>query len=117
VILFLPHNKCLTGGGTPETIITSFPSHWKPKMEYDGDYELLRRIRSRLYTKSGPAITSVFHLAALIITSCIEFVDNCEVPLEDGNEHFLDIYAAATGVVVSGLVPRPSIVYIRLAVS
>lgn len=84
----------------PDTIISSFPQRWAEE-EYR-EPKVLEVIRNHLKDKNRTRVDSVYKMAALIVSSCINFADNCTVRSKDSEETFFQVFASSVSNVVSG---------------
>lgn len=84
-----------------ETIITCFPQRWTQDTESSQRSELLDKIRSHIHEDMRPQISSVYHLATIITSMCVGFVEDCHARLPDGPDSLLHMFASSIGIVVS----------------
>lgn len=81
-----------------ETIVTCFPPSSGPQSKNKRALELLDRIRGHINDDTHPQISSVYHLATLITSLCVKFVEECQLESKDS---LLHTFASSIGTVVS----------------
>ncbi|KAF2196646.1 ankyrin [Delitschia confertaspora ATCC 74209] len=77
------------------TIITCFPHCWGHDRTSGQHLELLDNIRTHIRMNSQ--ISSVWSLASVIATSCVDFIDSCQATLPTGPETLLQMFASSIG--------------------
>lgn len=82
-----------------KTIITCFPQRWTQDTESSQRSELLDKIRSHIHEDMRPQISSVYHLATIITSMCVGFVEDCHARLPDGPDSLLHMFASSIGIV------------------
>ncbi|KAL1967139.1 hypothetical protein VTN77DRAFT_3430 [Rasamsonia byssochlamydoides] len=82
-----------------KTVITCFPQNWGGNSKGNRRPELLDKIRSHIHEEMRPQISSVYHLATLITSVCVGFVEDCHARLPDGPESLFHMFASLIGIV------------------
>lgn len=78
--------------------MTCFPPSSGPESKKKGGVELLDRIREHIKGDTRPQISSVYHLAIVITSLCVRFVEECQLESKDS---LLHTFASSIGTVVS----------------
>jgi hypothetical protein len=84
-----------------ETIISCFPQNVGLNKVDDLSLDLLYKIRQHIQKDARPQISSVYHLATLITTFCVGFVEDCYAGEVNNKESFLRMFSSSIGAVVS----------------
>jgi hypothetical protein len=91
----------------PETVITCFPSCWGPEDKKTTGIDLLDKIRKHIHD-TRPEISSVYHLATIITSLCVGYVEQCKGTLPGCQDTLLHMFSSSIGIVVSTSYSRKS---------
>ncbi|KAH6694848.1 hypothetical protein BKA61DRAFT_256314 [Leptodontidium sp. MPI-SDFR-AT-0119] len=80
-----------------KTIITCFPKSFGGGIKNGRGRELLEQIRTHIHEDTRPQISSIYHLATIITSHCVRFVEECQARIPGGNESFLQMFSSSIG--------------------
>lgn len=84
-----------------ETIISCFPQNVGLNKVDDLSLDLLYKICQHIQKDARPQITSIYHLAILVTSFCVGFVEDCYAGEVNNKESFLRMFSSSIGAVVS----------------
>ncbi|KAG4442795.1 hypothetical protein IFR05_001741 [Cadophora sp. M221] len=81
-----------------KTIITCFPKSFGGGIKNGRGRELLEQIRTHIHEDTRPQISSIYHLATIITSHCVRFVEECQARIPGGNESLLQMFSSSVGM-------------------